>query len=490
MNSLRILFFVALFLLVFSISGTAEILEDLVLNYSDFNYINSIAAGFTYVYFGTTNGVTRYDINKEEWAAPLNGVPGLRGSQIYEIRVSQDDENIWVRTEFGVFKYTDVFERWDQVESFPAEINPQGKHINPDFDYFPPPDYNYLNTGVLVDFNGHHYPLTDILSDGWGNLWIGTFGLGAVWANSSVRRMEFREFGLIQPDVMSIYSDNGVLWMGGQDVGTYRTGLTIFDWRENKFDFVETGNLPNPIYDDINCVFGNREYIFFGTNYGVVMVNKTDFDIDRRFYQISGLPGREVKSLFSWGDSLFIGTNFGLALVDLSPDTTDNGATILLTPSEINTMLEYDDYLWVGTSNGTFRLDLYTGEMGRMNLSNYAARGEIYDIEKNGDMIWIATQDELVSINAKTAETEAFPETIRYGGARALAVSNELVAAATREGLLIIWLGKQKNRYELYTSNDGLISNDVRDVLIDGEYIWIGTDRGLTRFWLDSPSLF
>lgn len=483
--------FAILILLVIASAGSSEILQDLVLNYSDFNYVNSIAIGFTYVYFGTTNGVTRYNINKDEWAEPLNGIPGLRGSQIYEIRVSQDDENIWVRTEFGIFKYADVLERWDQVESFPADVNPFGKHIAPDFDYFPPPNYNYLNDGVLADFSGHHYPLTDILSDDWGNLWIGTEGLGAIWANESSRRMEFREFGLIQPDIMSIYSDDGVLWMGGQDVGTYRTGLTIFDWRRNKFDFIETGSLPNPIYDDINCIIGNDDYIFFGTNFGVVMVDKKDSSIDRRFYQISGLPGREVKSLYCYGDSLFIGTNFGLALVDLSPDTTDNGATILLTPSEINAMLGFDDFLWIGTSNGTYRLDLLAGEMGRMNLSNIAAAGEIYDIERKGDMIWIATQDELVSINAKTAATQAYPETIRYGGARALAVGEDLVAAATRDGLLLLWTeSQQKNRYELYTTNDGLISNDVRDVLIDGDYIWVGTDRGLTRFWLKSPSLF
>ena len=301
--------------------------------------------------------------------------------------------------------------------------------------------------------------------------------------------MELMEFGLLQEDVTSIYSDNGVLWMGGLDIGTYRTGLTVFNWRENEFDYVETSSLTIPVYDDINCIFGNHKYIFVGSDNGVLMIDKKNRTVDDRLYETSALPGRQVLSLFSLGDSLFIGTNFGLGLIDLSPDSASDGVTVILSPSEINAMLEIDDYLWVGTSNGTFRIDLISGEVGRMNLSNYAARGEILDIEKNRDMIWIATYDELVSINSKTAETEVYAETIRYGGARALAINDSLVAAATRDGLLLLWAGK-KPRTELYTMNDGLLSNDIRDVVIDGEYLWIGTDRGLTRFWLNSPSIF
>lgn len=474
---------------IFWSPAASEILEDLVLNYSDFNYVNSIAVGFEYVYFGTSNGITRYNINDQEWDDPLNGVPGLRGSTIYEIRVSRDDENIWVRTEFGIYKYTNVFERWDQVESFPADENPFGTHMQPDFDYFPPDDYLYVNDGKLVDYNGNGYPLTDIVSDGWGNLWIGTGGLGAIHANESSRRMELLDFGLLQADVTSIFLDNGILWIGGLDIGSYRSGLTRFDWRNNEFEFVETGTLPLPIYEDVNCVFGTPRYIFYGTQNGVVRYDKKKEEIDRSLYNISALPGREVYSLYAYGDSLFIGTNYGLAMVDISPDTTSSELATILTPQQVYSLLAIDGFLWIGTSSGAYRMNLYTGELGQLNSDNYASYGEIRDIEKYGDMIWLATQDEIVAINSKTAASETYTETIAHGGARALAVTDSLVAAGTRDGLLLIWTGR-KPRSVLYTEADGLISNDVRDVLIDGEYLWIGTDKGLTRFWLDSPSVF
>jgi hypothetical protein len=35
-----------------------------------------------------------------------------------------------------------------------------------------------------------------------------------------------------------------------------------------------------------------------------------------------------------------------------------------------------------------------------------------------------------------------------------------------------------------------LPSNDIRDLVIDGEYIWLGSNLGLTRFWYKNPSLY
>jgi len=485
----RIILMIALSVFFVASGATADILEDLVLNYSDFNSISCIAAGFTYVYFGTTNGVTRYNITEGYWEDPLNGYPGLKGDRIIQLQVSRDDENIWVQTEFGKFEYINTFERWNPVSDFPIDINPPGSHLSPTFDYFAPPGYDYLQDGVLIDEGNNRFPLTGILDDGWGNLWIGTAGLGVLWANPSGRRMEFRKFGLLQPDVTSIFSDNGTFWIGGLDIGYYRSGLTIFDWRNNKFDYLETSNLNYPIYEDINCIFGNKNTIFFGTDFGLLMADKKSREIDRTYYQQSALPGSQVRAVYSWGDSVFIGTDFGLGLVDLSPDSTTEGVETLLSPTAINALLVINEFLWIGTNSGTFRLNLRTGELGRMDMSNYAARGEVTDIERAGDLIWLATTDELVSIDSRTAKTEVYPDLIRYGGARAIAVNDTLVAAATREGLVLMWAGS-KPRAVLYTANDGLLSNDVRDVVIDGEYVWVGTALGLTRFWLNSPSVY
>jgi len=38
-----------------------------------------------------------------------------------------------------------------------------------------------------------------------------------------------------------------------------------------------------------------------------------------------------------------------------------------------------------------------------------------------------------------------------------------------------------------FTTQDGLPSNEVYELLLDGDYLWIGSDRGLTRFLWNDP---
>jgi len=40
----------------------------------------------------------------------------------------------------------------------------------------------------------------------------------------------------------------------------------------------------------------------------------------------------------------------------------------------------------------------------------------------------------------------------------------------------------------LYTVGDGMISDDIRGMVLDGDYIWLATPRGLIRFFWNDPS--
>jgi len=96
---------------------------------------------------------------------------------------------------------------------------------------------------------------------------------------------------------------------------------------------------------------------------------------------------------------------------------------------------------------------------------------------------------ELKSIDRNSAEIETYPEILQYNDLRSIAISDTIVAAATGGGLLLLFDGKKDSHF-LYTVGDGLISNDIRDLVFDGDYIWLGTDKGLSRFWYKHPSLF
>jgi ligand-binding sensor domain-containing protein len=473
----------------YSLTGAQNTgLENLTLNYSDFSYVRSIAVGFDYVYIGTSNGIIRYNISHDKWANPMTGIEGLPSNDILEIRASRNDDKVWARTEHGVYEYIRPFDSWSLVDGFPNEVH-NGKHITPDFDYFAPPNYNYFNNGILTDQNNNQYIITDILDDGWSNLWIGTRGLGVLRADNSSRRMEMLKFGLIQNDVSSIHSVDGVLWIGNGNIGSFRSGITIFDWRQNEFNYIETG-IDHYFYPEyMNDITSDDHAVYFATDNGILIADKESGVILDNWQRKGGLSDNQIYSILSTGDTLLIGTQYGLGITNLHPDSMKTDITTVLPSLAILSLEKVDQDIWIGTTRGTYRMDLETGKMGRFNAKASAGFGEIRDIRACQSSIWLATDEDIVSIDLETADLESFTETIQHGGARALDIKDSLVAAATANGLLLIFNGQKPHSY-LYTINDGLISNDIRDLVFDGEFIWLATDRGLTRFWYKNPSLY
>ena len=482
------IFCTMLFVILIPVGVTGDLfINDLVLNYSDFSYITSIAVGYHYVYFGTTNGITRYNITKSEWAEPmmLGDEPG--SGIIHEIKASFDDENVWVRTDLGVFEYSEVLEYWTQIDQMP-NVETHGKHIAADDVYFPPWGYDYLPGGILVDERDRRFPLTDIVDDGWGNLWIGTWGLGAARSDEGGRRIDLLPYGLLQKDIQCLYRNGDVLWISGEAGDSYRTGLTKFNTADNSFDYIES--FGGYIYsaDDVYGISGNDANIFVATNDGIWVVDKKEKLIKDQFNRSSGLPDNQIFTILAIGDTLFVGTEYGLSIINIYSDSVKRISPTLLSSLTVLCLKQAGENLWVGTNRGAYRLNLETGHIDYLTAGEITQTGSVYDIEYDNGKIWLVTDYELASIDVSTADIKIFPEVNGYGGAGAIAVRDTLIAAATLQGLLLISQGK--NRYsQLYTTSDGLLSDNIRDLIFDDNYLWLGTDSGLVRFWYKNPSM-
>lgn len=479
---------VLMILMLFSFSGAdGELIPDLTLNYSDFSYISSIAVGYQYVYFGTTHGVVRYDITRDKWDLPLSGIAGLGDLQIYEVKASFDDQRVWVRTDLGIYEYNEVMKSWEPVDEMP-QVDTRARHLSPDPFYFAPWGYNYMPDGVLVDDIGRRFPLTDIVDDSWTNLWIGTWGLGAARADESNRRIELLIYGILQEDITTLHLDSGILWMSGRVGDSYRTGVTIFDSDSNSFSYIESLDNLEFITENVNDIHSNEIDVFAATDNGIWVIDKEKREIRERLTRRSGLPDNRVLSVFVTGDTLFAGTEYGLGILSAYSDSSEQVVQVVLPSLTIHCLEMAENALWIGTNYGVFRMNLGNRKMGHLSAPEITGSGRIFDIEYTGGRIWLADEFELASINLQTADIVLFPEVGNYGGVTSVAVRDTIVAAATGNGLLLIYEG-EKPRHQLYTVGDGLISNDIRDLVFDEEYLWLGTDRGLTRFWYQNPAL-
>ena len=65
---------------------------------------------------------------------------------------------------------------------------------------------------------------------------------------------------------------------------------------------------------------------------------------------------------------------------------------------------------------------------------------------------------------------------------------DEIAAVASRRGVTVFFLDEESQASEReFGPLDGLPSDDIRCLYVDGDYLWIGSDRGLTRFLWNDP---
>lgn len=481
-------FFITVLTVLLSFIPTrAFLLKDQAVTFAEFNYVNAVATSMSHAYFATTEGIIRYNKMERRWELPLTGSDGLPREEIKKVWVDTFDDRLYAQTGFSLYEYDMTFDRWYPLNELP-EFNTNDRHIRRDEPLIPPFSFNYLGDGSLVDPFARTYPISDIVDDRSGTLWIGTWGYGPATAPSTSTLVELLPYGLLQNRVNAVFLDDSLLWVSGAVTTGSRTGISVYNTLKNSFFYVESGLRSDfPAYD-INCLEGNQSNIYAGTEYGVYVLDKKSLQIVDYYNRRRGLVDNNVISLKSVGDSLFIGTASGLAMVSHEGDSLK-----IIQPKFFFNQVIYDiaragSFLWLGTSIGAYRYSLETGRLQQFSDPKMFVSGDVYSIEPYGDFIWFASDEGVLRLNTATGETESFREFTNRLQSRALAVNDRICAIASDKGMTFIFHDRDKPFSREFTIDDGLPSNYVYELVLDGDYIWVGTDKGLTRFWWNNPN--
>jgi ligand-binding sensor domain-containing protein len=467
-------------------SGHAEWLKGQAVTWTDFNYVSYGASSMSKVYFATTGGIIRYNKMESRWEDPLTGAEGLLNQEPQRIWVDQFGDRLFVQTESDLYEYDDLFERWYTIDQLP-DLESSGQHIAAPRDLLPGQDLNFVDRTSVTDTYNRTFVISDILDDEAGNYWISTWGQGTAWANSSSRVIDLMPYGLLQKAVTTIYSDSGTLWVSGPVGNSFRTGITAMDLETNDFSYIESGVLNEFPAVDVNCLEGDDKSIFIGTDNGLYVADHSQGRVSRHFDDRHGLLDLQVMSLRRRGDSLFIGTAAGLSMLRISNDTIS-----YVYPSEFRNYRIYDmeivdNFLWIGSEIGAYRLELTDNKLQRFEDPDNVLFGRVYDIELHQHVLWFASQDGILKLDLESGATDPYRDIVRRTDSRAIAVNDRIVALATDRGLTIIFRqGKQRFSRD-FTTEDGLPSNYVYALYLDGDYVWVGTDMGLTRFLWNNP---
>ncbi|MFQ5607042.1 MAG: two-component regulator propeller domain-containing protein [Candidatus Zixiibacteriota bacterium] len=463
--------------------------------------ITAVTATNYFAYFASRAGVLRYDILKGRWAEPIDFFGGFAGSVVYRLAASFDDERLWAETDLGAFLYERLFGYWTAVNEFPAyEI--AGEFVRPEVVHTAPDGFTYFPDGNLLDRWGRQFTTDPIFRDRNGYLWMGVRGYGPARSEIDGGRLSFLPFGVLQIWVSALTIVDGRLIIGGVVDGSPRIGLTLLDRATEEFEYIEQGLELNFPQIDVRSLGRSENSILVGTDLGLFEINRLTREVSG-YDRFSGLPHTRVNAAVGIGDTSLIGTQSGLAI--LFPDSSGVKevarqalaftAIYCLEPAwprprrnlQLGSNLR-PRHVWMGAESGAYRIDMETFKLKRLNDPEGVLNSAVRQIRLVGSNLWLLAENGLVRVGLQSGEVESYPEINRYGGHTALAVNGQLVAIGTEFGLALFDYQRKGRITHRFTLNDGLPSNKVTSLLFDGDYLWVGTDRGLSRFWWSNPS--
>lgn len=468
----------------------ADILIDQSTSWTNFSYITSIALGHDFVYFGTTEGIIRYSRYEHRWYPPITVSDGLSDPYIHRLAVTPDGDILTVQTNDGVSTYDVIAKHWFLESDFPEE-NFIDSRPNPPLPYFLMPiGYQMSPGGYISDDNFREYQITAYLDDNFNTVFTGTWGMGPMLVDNDDFSAHPTPYGLLQKRTDVIYIEGDSIWLAGNggerfdDEFHSRLGVTLYEKSKEEFTWLE----PRYIYGfDSEIIFdisGDRKNLYFAGLHGLTIFDrKTEQYIT--LTRQNGLPQTETTALAVALDSVWIGTYQGLVLYTPSADTMVTVSKSILGKLFITDLELADSKLFIGSTDGAFYIDFRTLDVGRLQDPEGNLGGEIRHISTHKNEVIISSSSGVTMINLLTQKSEEVPFIDFALGAYAAVANDRYFAIAVEDGMLLLTRDKAP-KHNHFDIDDGLLSNNIYTIVPDGEYLWLGSEEGLTRFkWIN-----
>lgn len=276
----------------------------------------------------------------------------------------------------------------------------------------------------------------------------------------------------------TIRDHEGNLWFTTLGNGVYR----LYSEENNNISFIENNkrnSIESILVTDSNIIAGSGNSI-------VYKINKSAIDKTEAYPLSTTNTIRKVIRILKYRDDFYVAnenklykaekgfTQFSEIPIQYEEDKTTTWA---FKDVDIDT----SGYFYVGTHLNTIRYSLdqqhsYLERMGRVTAVCVVDSG-LYLGTLNG-LLFINHQDKIVNLAEQFSMMD-------NRVTKLLSFKNKLWIGTNDEGL-ICYDGKKIEK--VINSKSGLTGNLVRALYGEGDFLWIGTDRGLNKILVTDPS--
>lgn len=482
--------FLILMVLIAGCPLRAEIIRGQAVSWTDFSHITGIALGQDYAYFATTEGILRYHRAERHWDDPITSSDGLWGGAVQRLAVSFDDSRISAETDNGIYSYYNVIGEWIFDSQFDLDNYVNSGPPNPLPNLLMPLGYTMYREGYIEDNSFRRYTITAWLDDNFDNIFVGTWGLGPMIVDDLTMETSLIPCGLLQKATDAIYIDGDSLWLGGnagdavREYADSRYGVTLYDRTRKEFTYFEPRYIPGFDSEIIYDIAGDDKNVYFAGEHGLTVYTRKNgnfYTMGRR----DGLPDDEATAVTAAHDSVWIGTPEGLAFYNPIIDTVKIVGGQILGRRFITDLELADNRLIIGTEKGAFYINIATRRIGRLRDPDGNLGGLIRHISVNENELLVSSDYGLTLVDLSTEKATTIDQ-VGVPGSYAGAVNDRYYAAVIDRGLLLVERATGKQR--IFTTEDGLLSVDINVMVAEGDFLWIGSGQGLTRFMWINPN--
>jgi ligand-binding sensor domain-containing protein/serine phosphatase RsbU (regulator of sigma subunit) len=392
------------------------------------------------------------------------------------------------------------------------------KKFNPEKDSFE----TYSPPGLTRFFS-----VIVMYEDKKGNYWFGTHNGGLYKQEKTTGEMKIYDIrnGLSKMYISFITEDyKGNLW-----VGTWGGGITVFSGDEMKV--YNKTNGCNTLY--IHYILEDKEKnLIIADQFEGISIFKGEHFVTYSSEEF--LPEGNVWAISQDETGKYwFGTNGGISVFDPAGKGSKKIAFYNEAKNTIGNNIRFIDHdkkgsVWIGTyGSGIYRYDIKTGKFVYDNYLNnnlYTDRTVTALVTDLNNNLWIGTNDGVAFWNKEKSEGYRFSQGNGIAGnyitalfcdsKGAIWIGSERKSGLTRhvpgtekftivnigEGIVpktinetpdgTLWVGTPggliavKNDSVLFTLNEdrGLLSGNIKSLLADGDYLYIGTNMGLNRY--------
>lgn len=425
---------------------------------SQSNVKSIIQDSYGFMWFGTKNGLNRFDGTS---IVQMNCDDFVAGTGNHNISALFEDKNrqLWVGTDRGVYLY------------------------NPESDLFTVMNQQ-TETGVSM-LNW----VSNIVEDSVGNIWVVVPDQGVFrYKDNKLHYYEVtnkENFKTEAPDCICVRA-NGEVW-----VGTWGVGLFLYNPETDRFEQHCEDNAGRSLRGkNINAICDYGDWIAMVIHEGEVMKYNP---AERKLAKIE-LPeasGTFIRTLACFDDELWIGTHEGLFVINEKQGKVTHVQQDLMRPFSLSDKIIYTIYrdreggVWLGTMFGgvdylphqNLLFDKYVPGSDFNSLNTKRVREIAKDARGN---IWIGTEDNGVNmLDPTTGKVKRITD-----GYITLAMSvygDEVFCGLFKQGLDVIHRSSGAVRHFGY-GQLGIGEGSVYSFFIDSKGTrWIGTGWGLYK---------